>query len=148
MTYKKYLKETWKMIRKLPEYRRYLTLKRMEWRKGKTIQRIDRPTRPDRAHEIGYKAKQGYIVVRVRVTKGGLSKIPPKLGRRQKRTGITKIKRQKSMQRIAEERAQRKYRNMRVIGSYYLGEDGKHVWYEVILRDEHHPVVKSELRVN
>lgn len=139
----KYLADTWKRLRTLPEYRRYITMKRVEWRRGKTVQRIERPTRPDRAHALGYKAKQGYIVVRVRVTKGGLSKIPPTLGRRQKRTGITKIKRQKAMQTIAEERAKRKYRNMRVLGSYYLGEDGKYRWYEVILRDEYHPAVKS-----
>lgn len=139
----RYLRETWKRIRSSPEYRKYLTLKRMEWRRGGTIVRVEKPTRPDRAHALGYKAKQGYIVVRVRVTKGGLSKIPPKLGRRQKRMGISKIKRQKSMQQIAEERAWRKYRNMTVLGSYYLGEDGKFIWYEVILRDTHYPAAKN-----
>lgn len=138
-----YISMTWKRVRSSPEYRKYLTLKRMEWRKGKTVERVMKPTRPDRAHAIGYKAKQGYIVTRVRVTRGGLSKIPPTLGRRQKRTGITKIKRQKSMKTIAEERAKRKYRNMRVIGSYYLGQDGKYTWYEIILKDEHHPAVKN-----
>ncbi len=143
MSMYKYMAETWKKLRSSPEYRRYMTLKRVEWRRGKTVERIERPTRPDRAHALGYKAKQGYIVVRVRVTKGGLSKIPPTLGRRQKRTGITKIKRQKSMQTIAEERAKRKYRNMNVLGSYYLGEDGRYRWYEVILRDDRHPAVKS-----
>ncbi len=141
----RYLRETWKRIRSSPEYKKYLTYKRMEWRRGGTVVRVERPTRPDRAHALGYKAKQGYIVVRVRVSKGGLSKIPPKLGRRQKRTGVSKIKRQKSMQQIAEERAWRKYRNMTVLGSYYLGEDGKYIWYEVILRDEHHPAVKNDL---
>ncbi len=146
MSMYKYIAETWKKLRTSPEFKRYMTLKRMEWRRGKTVQRIERPTRPDRAHALGYKAKQGYIVVRVRVSKGGLSKIPPTLGRRQKRTGISKIKRQKSMQTIAEERAKRKYRNMRVLGSYYLGEDGRYRWYEVILRDDHHPAVKSSKR--
>ncbi|RLG61207.1 hypothetical protein DRN87_03060, partial [Candidatus Geothermarchaeota archaeon] len=24
-----------------------------------------------------------------------------------------------------------------------VGEDGKYIWYEVIMRDEHHPAVKS-----
>ena len=131
----KYFSETWKIIRSSPEYKRYLTLKRIEWRKGKTIEKVEKPTRPDKAHKVGYKAKQGYIVVRVRVTKGGLSKIPPKLGRRQKRTGITKIKRGKSTRKIAEERAKRKFRNMDIAGSYYLGEDGKYIWYECIFKN-------------
>ncbi|HEW93723.1 MAG TPA: 50S ribosomal protein L15e [Thermoprotei archaeon] len=139
----RYLSETWRTIWSDPEYRRYLTQLRMKWRRERAIQRIERPSRLDRAHALGYRAKQGYIVVRVRVRKGGLSKIPPKLGRRQKRMGISKIKRQLSMQAIAEGRAKRKYPNMRVLGSYYVGEDGKYIWYEVIMRDEHHPAVKS-----
>ncbi len=143
MGFYKYLRLTWRRIWRDPELKSYLTYKRMQWRREGTIVRIERPSRLDRAHALGYRAKQGYIVVRVRVRKGGLSKIPPTLGRRQKRMGISKIKRQKSMQEIAEERAQRKYRNMRVLGSYYVGDDGKYVWYEVILRDEHHPAVQS-----
>jgi len=139
----RYLSETWRTIWSDPEYRRYLTQLRMKWRRERAIQRIERPSRLDRAHALGYRAKQGYIVVRVRVRKGGLSKIPPKLGRRQKRMGVSKIKRQLSMQAIAEGRAKRKYPNMRVLGSYYVGEDGKYIWYEVIMRDEHHPTVKS-----
>jgi len=139
----RYLSETWRIIWSDPEYRRYLTQLRMKWRRERAIQRIERPSRLDRAHALGYRAKQGYIVVRVRVRKGGLSKIPPKLGRRQKRMGVSKIKRQLSMQAIAEGRAKRKYPNMRVLGSYYVGEDGKYIWYEVIMRDEHHPTVKS-----
>ena len=129
-----HISKTWRMIRSSPEYKRYLTLKRVEWRKGKTVERMEKPTRLDKAHGVGYKAKQGYIVVRVRVTKGGLSKIPPKLGRRQKRTGITKIKRGKSAKKIAEERVKKKFRNLNVTGSYYLGEDGKYIWYELVLK--------------
>jgi len=139
----KYISKTWREIWRSPSLKRYLTLKRMEWRKGKTVERIAKPSRLDRARALGYKAKQGYVVVRVKVSKGGLSKIPPKLGRRQKRMGISKIKRQKSMKKIAEEKAKRKYRNLTVLGSYYLGEDGKYIWYEVIMRDDHHPSVKA-----
>jgi len=139
----KHISGTWRRLWKDPEYRRYVTLLRTKWRRGKTIERVEKPSRLDRAHAIGYRAKQGYIVVRVRVRKGGLSKIPPKLGRRQKRMGIRKIKRQLSMQKIAENRASRKYPNMRILGSYYLGEDGKYIWYECVLRDENHPAVKS-----
>ena len=124
-------------------FREIYVSKRFLWRRGKTIERVERPSRLDRARALGYKAKQGYVVVRVKVTRGGLRKIPPKLGRRQKRTGIAKIKRAKSMKEIAEERAARKYRNLEVLGSYYLGEDGKYKWFEVVMRDPHHPSVKA-----
>ena len=143
MNMHKYISKTWRMIRTSPEYKRYMTLKRVEWRRGGTITRIEKPTRLDRAHAVGYKAKQGYIVVRVKVRKGGLRKIPPKLGRRQKRTGISKIKRGKSARKIAEERAKKKFRNLNIVGSYYLGEDGEYIWYEIVMRDENHPSIKK-----
>ena len=132
----KYLSRTWREVWKSPVYKEVYREKKVKWRKEKTIQRIDKPSRLDRARALGYKAKPGYVVVRVRVTRGGLRKIPPSLGRRQKRTGIAKIKRQLSLQKIAENRAQRKYRNLRVLGSYYVGEDGRYKWFEVVLFDE------------
>jgi len=37
------------------------------WRKQNALTRIDRPSRIARARRLGYKAKQGIIVVRMRV---------------------------------------------------------------------------------
>jgi large subunit ribosomal protein L15e len=54
----------------------------------------------------------------------------------------------KSIQRIAEERAARKYPNMEVLNSYWVGEDGKHKWYEVILIDPCHPAIKADPQLN
>lgn len=132
----KYMVETWRKIRRDPEYAQYITYLRERWRESKTVERVPKPTIIPKARAVGYRAKRGYVVVRVRVRKGGLSKIHPRMGRRPKAMGISKIKRQKSMKQIAEERAQRKFRNLTLIGSYYLGEDGKYVWYEVIMRDD------------
>ena len=131
----KYISKTWREIWRNPEYRQVYLEKKMKWRKERTVQRIEKPSRLDRARALGYKAKPGYVVVRVRVSKGGLRKIPPSMGRRQKRTGIAKIKRQLSLQEIAENRAQRKFRNLRTLGSYYVGEDGRYKWFEVIMFD-------------
>ena len=44
---------------------------------------------------------------------------------------------------IAEQRVQRKYKNLEVINSYYVGEDGKYKWYEIILADPNNPNVYS-----
>ena len=116
----------------------------MEWRRQPAIVRVERPTRLDRARELGYKAKQGVIVVRVRVRKGGRRKPRPNKGRRPKRMGVYGFAPAKSLRLIAEERAQRKYPNLVVLNSYYVGEDGLYKWYEVILVDPNHPAVQSD----
>ncbi len=131
----KHISNTWRKIWKEPDQREIYVAKKVYWRRGKTIERVERPSRLDRARSLGYKAKQGYVMVRVKVSRGGLRKIPPKLGRRQKRMGISKIKRGKSMKQIAEDRARMKHRNLKVLGSYFLGEDGQSKWFEVVLYD-------------
>jgi len=120
----------------------------VEWRKQSTIVRIEKPTRIDRARRLGYKAKQGFVVARIRVRRGGLSKKRPKAGRRPKRMGVKKYKRAKSMRFIAEERTAKKFPNLEVLNSYWVGEDGRSKWFEIILVDPHHPAIKTDKQVN
>lgn len=120
----------------------------LQWRRGPSFIRVERPTRIDRARSLGYKAKPGYVVVRARVRRGGLRKHAIKGGRRPKRKGIAKITMGKSIQRIAEERTARKYPNMEVLSSYWIGEDGRKKYYEVILVDPHHPCIMSDPKIN
>lgn len=54
----------------------------------------------------------------------------------------------KSIQRIAEERAASHYPNMEVLNSYWVGEDGMHKYYEVILVDPQHPVIRGDPKIN
>jgi len=84
---------------------------------------------------LGYKDKPGYVVVRVRVRTGGLRKQRPRAGRRQKRMGVAKYKPAKSIRLIAEERAARRFPNLEVLNSYWVWQDGRHKWFEVILVD-------------
>ncbi|MBX5326712.1 MAG: 50S ribosomal protein L15e [Candidatus Bathyarchaeia archaeon] len=120
----------------------------IEWRKQPTIMRIDKPTRIDRARKLGYKAKQGFVVARVRVRRGGMRKTRPRAGRRQKRMGVKKFKVAKSLQLIAEERAARKFPNLEVLNSYWVWQDGRHKWYEVIMVDTASPVIKADDDIN
>ncbi len=120
----------------------------IKWRREPSIVRIEKPTRIDRARRLGYKAKPGIIVVRVRVRKGGLRKPRPRSGRRPKRMGIYGHAPRKSLRLIAEERAARKYRNLEVLNSYYVGEDGLYKFYEVILVDPHHPAIINDPDLN
>ncbi|MFB6206442.1 MAG: 50S ribosomal protein L15e [Haloglomus sp.] len=122
--------------------------RQQEWRNQGSIERIERPTRLDRARSLGYKAKQGIVVARVAVRKGSARKQRFKAGRRSKRQGVNKITRRKSIQRIAEERAGRKFRNLRVLNSYWVGEDGSTKWHEVILVDPEHPAIQNDDDLN
>ena len=54
----------------------------VQWRKQPTVLRIEHPTRLDRARKLGYKAKQGFVVARTKVRRGGLRKLRPRSGRR------------------------------------------------------------------
>ncbi len=143
----KYIAEAWKK----PEESFVDDLMRqrlIEWRKKPAIVRVEKPTRLDRARKLGYKAKQGFIIVRVRVRRGGLRKQRPRSGRRPKRMGVRKYKPAKSLRLIAEERAAKKFPNLEVLNSYWVGEDGRCKWFEVIMVDPHHPVVKADKDIN
>ena len=118
------------------------------WRKQNAVTRVERPSRLLRAKRLGYKAKQGIIVVRMRVGTGGMRKQRPRGGRRPKHLGVTRIKADDSMKVVSERRVLERYQNMKLLGSYFLYKDGMHYWYEVILADPSHPrIVKDkELR--
>ena len=116
----------------------------IEWRKGSTITRLEKPTRLNRARTLGYKAKQGIIIVRIKVSRGGMRRPRPKAGRRQKHAGVVKMKANINMQQISENRVSRKYPNLLVLNSYFVYKDGKNAWHEVILVDPSHPSIKSD----
>lgn len=115
-----------------------------EWRRQGAIERIERPTRLDKARALGYKAKQGVILARVSVRKGSARKSRFRKGRRSKRQGVNRVTRRKNLQRIGEERASRKYRNLRVLNSYWVGEDGTQKWFEAVLVDPNHPAIEND----
>ncbi len=69
-------------------------------------------------------------------------------GRKPKRRGLRKITMAKSIQRMAEERVGRRYPNLEVLNSYWIGEDGRHKYYEVILVDPRHPVIQNDPKIN
>lgn len=121
-----------------------LRARMIAWRREPSVTRLERPTRLDRARSLGYKAKPGVTVVRSRVRRGGLRKHAIRGGRRPKRMGIRKITMAKSIQRIAEERAAKRHPNMEVLNSYWVGEDGRYKYYEVILADPHHPAIRGD----
>ncbi len=143
----KYIAEAWSKPEK--SYVDELMQQRLiRWRRQPAIVRIEKPTRIDRARKLGYKAKQGFIMVRVRVRRGGLRKQRPRAGRRPKRMGVKKFKPAKSLRLIAEERAARRFPNLEVLNSYWVGEDGRFKWFEVVMVDPNHSAIKADKDIN
>ena len=114
------------------------------WRKQNAITRIDKPSRIQRARRLGYKAKQGIVVIRMRVGTGGMRKQRPRGGRRPKHLGVTRIKADDNMKTVAERRVLERYPNMKLLGSYFVYKDGIHYWFEVILADPQHPRIAQD----
>lgn len=141
-----FIKKLWKKPREnLGDLYRERLIK---WRRQPTIVRVKKPTRLDRARALGYRAKQGFAIVRARIRRGGRKRPKPARGRKPSKTGMVKFTPKKSLQRIAEEKVARKYPNLEVLNSYYVGENGQHIWYEVILVDPHNPVIKSDPKIS
>jgi large subunit ribosomal protein L15e len=124
-----------------------LRQKAVIWRNENAITRVEKPSRIARARRLGYKAKQGIVVIRMRVGTGGMRKERPRGGRRPKHLGVTKIKADVSMKQVAERRILQRYPNMKLLGSYFLYKDGMHYWFEIILADPSHPRIAKDKEI-
>lgn len=138
-----YIADAWKRPRE-SSVRPLLRERLPAWGKGESVARVERPLRLDRARALGYKAKQGLIVVRSRIRRGGRRKERPNAGRKPSKMGVKKYTAKKSLQWLAEERAARKYPNLEVLNSYWVGEDGRYKYYEVLMYDPEHPAIRSD----
>jgi len=145
----KYLQELWK--KKQSDCMRFLLRVRCwEYRQLPAVHRATRPTRPDKARRLGYKAKQGYVIYRVRVRRGG-RKRPLSKGiayGKPKSMGIRGIKKARNLRSVAEERVGRKCGALRVLNSYWVNQDAIYKFFEVILVDPMHKAIRRDPRIN
>ena len=133
-----YIRQAWKKPSSAVSRQRMI-----EWRKEAAVTRVEKPLRLDRARELGYKAKKGFVVARVRLIRGGRKRPTRKKGRRSKRQTIRKILKM-NYKWVAEQRAARKFPNLEVLNSYWIGKDGMYYFYEVILVDPRAPEISSD----
>jgi large subunit ribosomal protein L15e len=115
----------------------------IKWNAEAPIMRVVKPTNIARARELGYKAKEGVIVARVRVHGGSKKRKQAGGGRKPSKSGRYFTMR-KSSQAIAEERASRKFSNTVALNSYFIGSSGSEKYFEVILLDKNSSVLKSD----
>jgi len=137
-----YLKQAWKKPDK-----KTLRERMIAWRKSGVFTKVDKPLRLDRARALGYKDKKGFIIIRIRVRRGGHKRPRPNKGRRSKRLHTRKTLKM-NYKWIAEQRVARKYKNLEVLNSYQIGKDGVHYFYEVICVDPSKPEIKNDRTIN
>ncbi|CAI9156814.1 unnamed protein product [Rangifer tarandus platyrhynchus] len=105
----KYIEELWR--KKQSDVMRFLLRVRCwQYRQLSALHRAPRPTRPAKARRLGYKAKQGYAIYRVRS--------------------------------VAEGRAGSHCGALRVLNSYWDGEDATYKFFEIILIDPFHKAIR------
>jgi len=137
-----YLRKTWKKPDK-----KTLRQRMIDWRKSQVFTKVDKPLRLDRARALGYKNKKGFVIIRIRLKRGGHKKPRPNKGRRGKRLTVRKTLKM-NYKWIAEQRVSRKYKNLEVLNSYQIGKDGVHYFFEVIMIDPSKPEIKKDKKLN
>ena len=124
-----YLRQAWKKPDKKTQ-----RIRMIDWRKSQVFTKVDNPLRLDRARALGYKNKKGFVIIRIRIKRGGHKRPRPNKGRRSKRLHTRKTLKM-NYKWIAEQRVSRKYKNLEVLNSYPIGKDGINYFFEVIMVD-------------
>lgn len=144
-----YVQELWK--KKGADVMKFTQrIRAWEYRHNHAIVRLRRPTRPDKARMLGWKAKQGFSVFRVRIRRGGRKRIAHKgitFGK-PKSSGITGLKLNKNHRAVAEQRLGNRMGGLRVLNSYWSNTDSVFTWYEVLCADPMHPAIRRDPRSN
>jgi large subunit ribosomal protein L15e len=145
----KYMEELWR--KKQSDVLRFLLrVRAWEYRQNPKLSRVNRPTRTDKAHRLGYKAKQGYVIVRAGVRRGGRKRQNPKgvVHGKPRGHGIAQLKFERNLQSVAEEKTGRKFSNLRVLNSYWINEDSCYKYFEIIMVDPSHQKIRNDSRIN
>lgn len=138
-----YMREAWKKPDTATMRERMIA-----WRAEGAVTVVDKPLRLDRARALGYKAKKGFIVVRIRLMRGGRTRRRVEVKGRKTRKQTNRKTLKVSYRYVAEYRAASYFNNLEVLNSYWIGKDGKHYFFEVILVDPQRPEIKNDKTIN
>merc|ERR1712168_1084873 len=138
--------------KKQSDVMRYLLrIRCWQYRQLNKVHRAPRPTRPDKARRLGYKAKQGFCIYRISMRRGGRKRPVAKgcpYGKPKTSGAVKQQKPERNLQSIAEERVGRRLKGLRILNSYWVGEDSTFKYYEVILIDAHHKAIRGDPKIN
>ena len=121
-----------------------------QFRQESAIHKCSGSSRPEKARRLGFKAKQGFVIYRIRIRRGGRKRPVPKgnTSGKPKNEGINQLKNQRSIQAVAEERVGRLNQALRVLNSYWVGQDSTYKYYEVIMVDPFHKAIRRDAKIN
>ena len=146
----KYMTELYR--KKQSDVLRYLLrIRCWQYRQLAKVHRVPRSTRPDKARRLGYKNKQGFVIYRIAMRRGGRKRPVPKgcpYGKPKTSGGVKQQKPVRNLQSIAEERVGRRVQGLRVLSSYWVGQDSTYKYYEVIMIDIHHKAITRDPKIN
>ncbi|ODM96817.1 60S ribosomal protein L15 [Orchesella cincta] len=145
----KYMQELYR--KKQSEVMRYLLrIRCWQYRQLNKIVRVPRPSRPDKARRLGFRAKQGFVIYRVRVRRGGRKRPVPKGATygKPKSHGVNQLKPVRNLQAIAESRIGKKIGGLRLLNSYWVAQDSSYKYYECIFVDIAHKAIRRDPKIN
>lgn len=61
---------------------------------------------------------------------------------------MVQLKWKRNLRSLAEERVGKKLGGLRVLNSYWVGQDGTHKFFEVILVDPQHNAIRNDPKIN
>ncbi|XP_045142181.1 60S ribosomal protein L15-like [Echinops telfairi] len=98
----------------------------------------------NKACRLGCKAKQHYVIDRIHLRHGGQKCPGPKSATYGKPVhhALIQLKFSRSLQCVAEERAECHSGALRVLNSYWVGEDSMHKFFEVNFIDPCHKAIR------
>eukprot|EP00919_Chromeraceae_sp_WS-2016_P055337 GHVR01131543.1.p1 GENE.GHVR01131543.1~~GHVR01131543.1.p1 ORF type:complete len:160 (+),score=8.92 GHVR01131543.1:975-1454(+) len=145
----KYLEELWR--KKQSDLMNFIfRIRTWEYRQLPVIQRVNKSSRPDKARRLGFKAKDGYVIYRVRVRRGGRKRPVAKgiVNGKPASQGINQLKPSRNLRSKAEVRVGKALGALRVLNSYWVGQDGVYKYFEVIMVDPAHNGIRNDPRIN
>ncbi|XP_043833331.1 60S ribosomal protein L15-like [Dromiciops gliroides] len=141
----KYIQELWRKKQSVVMWF-LLRVRCWQYRQLSAFHRVFRPTRLNKACRLGYKDKEGYVIyrIRIRIRWGGRKHPVPKDATYGKPVhhGVNQLKFARSLQSVAEECAGCHRGALRVLNSYWVGEDSTYKFFEVILIDPFHKAIR------
>eukprot|EP01067_Filipodium_phascolosomae_P001283 Filipodium_phascolosomae@DN1867_c0_g1_i1.p2 len=145
----KYIEALWK--KKQSDVMRFLLrIRCWEYRHKPAVHRCTQSSRPEKARRLGFHKKQGFVIYRTRIRRGDRKRRAHKgiVYGKPVHHGIHKQKAKVNLQARAEQRVGRKIPSLSVLNSYWVGQDGTYKFYEVIMIDRAHPVIRSDPKIN
>merc|ERR1712181_134000 len=146
----KYISELYR--KKQSDVMRYLLrIRCWQYRQLTKVHRAPRSTRPDKARRLGYKNKQGYVIYRIAMRRGGRKRPVPKgapMCKPKTSGGVKQQKPVRNLQSIAEERVGRRVLGLRILSSYWVGQDSTYKYFEVIMIDPFHTAIRRDANIN